>query len=270
MAIDRIRVKESFSRGALEYDDHTPVQQRVINSLVSITGQRISTPPEALLDIGCGTGRLLDAFRSTFPDSALYGLDISQGMLARACERLKGNAVLVNADAEHLPFDDSFFDLVISSSTFQWLDSCETCFKAVRDKLKPGGQFIFAMFGEGTLKELHESWRDALAICNRDISVKNDGTHRFHSVEDINATMLGAGFIEVSVRASREVVWYPDIPAMLHAIKRIGAGSSKPPSGGGLGWRRVIHEMANIYMSRFGRDGQVPATYKVIYGIGKV
>ena len=69
MAIDRIRVKESFSRGALEYDDHTPVQQRVINSLVSITGQRISTPPEALLDIGCGTGRLLDAFR-------IYGGDV--------------------------------------------------------------------------------------------------------------------------------------------------------------------------------------------------
>ena len=271
MSVDRGRVESSFSRWASEYDAHTPVQQRVVDRLMDTLNTCICGSPEKLLDIGCGTGRLLDALSRNFPDTSLYGLDISAGMLAKAVELLGERAVLIRGDAEELPFPSGFFDLVISASTFQWLDSCDKCFRSVHNVMQPGGQFVFSLFGSGTLAELQCSWREALARCGHPLSAgTHDGTHRFQTAGDILASLERCGFTDCSVDTCKEIVWYPDLPGLLHAIKRVGAGSSRPPSGGGLGWRRVMHEMAVVYAERYGSSGELPATYQVIFGRGTV
>jgi malonyl-CoA O-methyltransferase len=73
----------------------------------------------------------------------------------------------------------------------------------------------------------------------------------------------------VEVATEQELVWYPDLPQLLQAIKRIGAGTAHPQRGGGLGWRRVLHDMAALYRERYGTDQGVPASYQVIYGTGR-
>ena len=268
--IDRKRVERSFHRGASDYDDHTPVQKRVLDKLLDILSKNISAPPDNLLDVGCGTGLLLESLSGKYHDATLSGIDIAPNMLYQAAERLSDRATLLLGDAEKLPFSDSSFNLVLSTSVFQWLEECDACFAEVRRVLMEDGVFCFALFGRGTFYELHESWQLALKHCGRSIPADHDGTHRFHSINDIRSALLKFGFSDVKVKSVSEVVWYEDLPKLLRAIKRVGAGSARPPSGGGLGWRSVLHEMASIYKTRFGTEKGVPASYKVIYGFGRV
>ncbi|SKA12557.1 malonyl-CoA O-methyltransferase [Trichlorobacter thiogenes] len=267
--IDRQRVQSSFHKGAEAYDQHTPVQQRVLQQLMQQIGQYPFAPNAAVLDVGCGTGRLLELLGHCFPDAVLTGLDLAPNMLQQAAVRLGGKARLIQGDAEQLPFADSSFQMVLSSSTFQWLDTLQCCFGEARRVLKPEGRFVFSLFGEGTLYELRESWQQALLNTGRERTEQNNGTHRFYSSDQVQQALELTGFRDVTVWSELEQVWYPDVPHLLQAIKRIGAGTSRPLSGGGLGWRRVLHEMAAIYYERFGTPDGVPVSYSVIYAAGR-
>ena len=267
MAIDRQRVQQAFHRGAGEYDQHTPVQQRVLLRLMQQLEQYPPASGAQLLDIGCGTGRLLEMVGQRFPTAGLTGLDLAPNMLRQAAERLPSAVRLVPGDAERLPFSIASFQVVLSSSTFQWLDTLQNCFKEVQQVLEPGGRFVFSLFGEGTLHELQESWRQALTNCNKETVEEQAGVHRFHSADQVRHGLEQAGFTGVQVWSELEQVWYPDLPHLLQAIKRVGAGTARPPSGGGLGWRRVLHEMAAVYTERFGTGQGVPASYSVIYAV---
>ncbi len=263
---ERQRVGRSFQRGADAYDQHTPVQQRVVQQLLSVLEQQSPVQPRQLLDIGCGTGCLLAQLAERYPQTALTGLDLAPNMLRQAGLRLAGKADLVQGDAEQLPFQDSCFELVVSSSTFQWLEQCGPCFGEVHRVLRDGGLFCFALFGAGTLHELQTSWREALVKAGKPAVAGRDGTHNFHTQDEIRNALMLQGFSQVEVSTQQEVVWYSDLPQLLQAIKRVGAGTARPPVGGGLGWRRVLHEMAVSYTEQFGTEQGVPASYQVIYG----
>jgi len=167
--IDRGRVERSFHRGAGQYDQHTPVQQRVVQRLLERLSAELSQEPQRVLDIGCGTGQLLQQLAQRYPQAKLTGLDLAPNMLQQAAERLGNGAELLQGDAERLPGKDNSFDLVVSTSTFQWLEECATCFGEVRRVLEPGGLFCFALFGDGTLFELQNSWRGALQRNDRPV-----------------------------------------------------------------------------------------------------
>ena len=267
--VNRQRVQTSFHRGAEAYDQHTPVQQRVLQHLIQQLGQYSFAPDATVLDIGCGTGRLLELLGRCFPGVVLTGLDLAPNMLQQAAERLPATVRLVQGDAEQLPFADSCFQLVLSSSTFQWLDTLQYCFEEVRRVLEPEGLFLFSLFGEGTLHELRESWHQAMLNAGRGAAEQHTGVHHFHDSKQVQRSLELAGFRDIVVWSELEQVWYPDVPHLLQAIKRIGAGTSRPPSGGGLGWRKVLHEMAALYRERFGTECGVPASYSVIYGVGR-
>lgn len=267
--IDRGRVERSFHRGAGQYDQHTPVQQRVVQRLLERLSAELSQGPQRVLDIGCGTGQLLQQLAQHYPQAKLTGLDLAPNMLQQAAERLGNGAELLQGDAERLPGKDNSFDLVVSTSTFQWLEECATCFGEVQRVLEPGGLFCFALFGDGTLFELQNSWRGALQRNDRPVLEGGDGTHRFHTVDQVRQSLEQQGFMAVEVGTEQELVWYPDLPQLLQAIKRIGAGTAHPQRGGGLGWRRVLHDMAALYRERYGTDLGVPASYQVIYGTGR-
>jgi malonyl-CoA O-methyltransferase len=267
--INRQRVQSSFHRGAGEYDQHTPVQQRVLQQLMQLIGQYPFAPDATVLDVGCGTGRLLELLGQRYPWAVLTGLDLAPNMLKQAAERLPETVCLLQGDAEQLPFADSSFQLVLSSSTFQWLDSLQCCFSEMRRVLEPAGRCLFSLFGEGTLCELRESWQQALLNTGREGTEQNNGTHRFHCCDQVQQALELTGFRDVMVWSEPEQVWYPDVPHLLQAIKRIGAGTARPLPGGGLGWRRVLHEMAAIYYERFGTPDGVPVSYSVIYAAGR-
>lgn len=266
-AIDRSRVRRSFQRGAGAYDHLTPVQQRVVERLLECLPAGPLTGP--VLDIGCGTGRLLSGLQERYPSAQPVGLDLACAMLRQARPRLGSRALLLQADAERLPFRNGSFALIVSSSTFQWCEDLDACFREVRRCLQPGGRFSFSLFGGGTFHELRESWRAARTACGVPVDGEHDGTHRFHTEVQVRAALERQHFNDVLVESTVEREWYADVAHLLQSVKRIGAGSSRPPAGGGLGWRRILHRMAEYYTGQYGAAAGVPASYDVIRGEGR-
>jgi len=78
--------------------------------------------PGKVLDVSCGTGGLLRELQRRVSDGkkgyALYGADISSGMLAAARRKLGKSVHLQKADVHRLLFKDNQFDYVISTEAF--------------------------------------------------------------------------------------------------------------------------------------------------------
>lgn len=70
---------------------------------------------ERFVDVGCGTGRLLETISSK--TKLTLGIDVSRRMLIKAKQRLHNHsAQFVRAEASHLPLQDHVADGVVSVS----------------------------------------------------------------------------------------------------------------------------------------------------------
>lgn len=265
--IDRRRVRAAFHRQAGEYDLHAAVQKRVVERLLGILADE-GLNPARILDVGAGTGQLARRLAGRHPGASLACVDLAPGMVEAARLTLGAGprSHFAVADAEHLPFGGSSFDLVVSTSTFQWLARLDAAFAEARRVLAPGGLFAFALFGDGTFRELKSAYRSALDLSGRP---DGDRTQRFFTPDEVRAALERTGFQVRCLFAEEEVERHPDVPTFLRSLRRIGAGNASPLPSRGLAERRVMVEMMRIYEERFGGGGGVPATYTVVYGVGE-
>jgi malonyl-CoA O-methyltransferase len=266
VGIDRRRVKAAFHRQSGDYDSHSLVQQRVVARLLEQV-QREVGQSQRILDVGAGTGRLLAGLHRLYPHALTVGADLAFGMCRTARDNLleSVDVYLLNSDAEQLPIAEGVFDLVISTSTYQWLSHLETAFREAYRVLAPGGVFCFALFGELTLFELKSSYRQALGSEKRR---GEDRSHNFFSAAEVEDALGESGFSRKRVDTEREVEFHLDVPELLRSLKRIGAGNAAPVAERGLAERRVMLDMMATYRREYGSTEGIPATYEVVYGIG--
>src|SRR5580700_8786952 len=136
---------EHFDRWASTYDAFWG--QRYVDRihqfmLESVAGSG-SAVPSAVLDVGCGTGRLLEKAGAVWPAARLLGVDPAPGMIEVARRRIPKAATEV-AGAEALPFPDASVDLVVTCLSFHhWKDRAQGLREAAR-VLRLGGQLCFA------------------------------------------------------------------------------------------------------------------------------
>lgn len=96
-----------------------------------------------VLDLGCGTGRLLDRLATQFPQLHGTGLDLSTQMLnqARRRNRHHPRLIYIQGHAESLPFADGQFNAVFNTISFLHYPQPEQVFSEVSRVLSPGGCF---------------------------------------------------------------------------------------------------------------------------------
>jgi protein-L-isoaspartate(D-aspartate) O-methyltransferase len=87
-------------------------------------------PGDRILDVGCGKGFLLYDFTQILPGLEVRGIDISQYAIENGKEEIR--PYLMTGDAKGLPFDDNFFDLVISINTLHNL-YCNDFYNALKE-----------------------------------------------------------------------------------------------------------------------------------------
>ncbi|MGB8435304.1 MAG: class I SAM-dependent methyltransferase, partial [Burkholderiales bacterium] len=70
-----------------------------------------------VLDLGCGTGRSLDLFRSRRPEIEWHGVDIRSSPEVNA--RRTTDGIFTTFDGVRLPFREGAFDVVYSHQVFE-------------------------------------------------------------------------------------------------------------------------------------------------------
>jgi len=154
---------ERFNRWAPGYDQHwmqrrifAPVQRTVLE-----LAQEQVARPGAIIDVGCGTGKLLALARDRFPDAKLVGVDAAIEMVRQAqASHLTEAIQFQQAMAEELPFPDVSFDLAFSTMTFHhWKDQNRGVAEIAR-VLTPGGRWLLAEFvATGFMKHVRKVLR---------------------------------------------------------------------------------------------------------------
>ena len=124
------------SRMAAEYNEREPHFRP--ENRVAVRGRLEALRAEfggRLLDIGCGTGFIIDLAVDLFDD--IQGVDLTPAMLARVQPR--PNVHVRQGDAANLPFEVARFDVVTGYSFFHHLrDLTPVVIEAAR-VLRPGG-----------------------------------------------------------------------------------------------------------------------------------
>ena len=132
---DRARRYEQGWRGRL----HHTIGDRTASLATSTAAS-----PRRALDVGCGTGYLLRALASRYPQAEeLSGIDAAPHMIETA-RRLTDDKRLTFATnvAENLPYPDASIDLVVSSTSFaHWSDQYAGLSECAR-VLRAGGHLI--------------------------------------------------------------------------------------------------------------------------------
>ncbi len=211
--------------------------------------------------MGTGTGALLPELGAAFPGASLAAVDLAPGMIAAARARWPGAALAV-ADAEALPLRTGAFDLVLSTSVLQWTASLDGALGEMARVRAPGGTVAVAFFGGETLFELTDAWR---AVLPAGVA---DRTHRFHGPADLVRAFERAGLRASELATERVVERHADAFALLRSLRDIGAANASPGMAG-VGLRRIVTRMAEVYRARHGSEDGVTATWDVVVGIAR-
>ncbi|MBI2575922.1 methyltransferase domain-containing protein [Candidatus Woesearchaeota archaeon] len=109
-------------------------REEQLKKIESIRQRLRVTKKDRLLDVGCGTGISTEGW-----PCECVGIDPAKSLLARA--KPQPNVSFIQGTAEHIPFPDSSFDIVISVSALHNFDDPEKALK----EMKRVGKHAFAI-----------------------------------------------------------------------------------------------------------------------------
>lgn len=255
MIMNNIHVAESFSRAANHYDDVSIVQKEIGNRLLQRLAY-IKMLPQAVLDLGCGTGYLLRDLQQHYPQAESIALDLAPQMLRVAKSKFP-DTTFYCADAQHIPLENDSVDLVISNLMLQWCDDYSAVFAECFRVLKPNGLLLFSTFGPDTLHELRQSWQ----------AVSSDR----HVIDFVDMHHLGDALMQskfLDPVMDREVITiqYQQALALMKDLKQLGASIKTSDRRKRLTTPKQLQLVLDAY-EQFRDQQKLPATYEVIYGL---
>jgi ubiquinone/menaquinone biosynthesis C-methylase UbiE len=152
----------------------------------------------SLLDVACGTGRLLRDVRRALPAIKLTGVDLSAAYLSEAEEHMRGlrPAKFLAANAEALPFDDASQDIVTNVFLFHELppDVRRTVAGEFARVLKPGGTLVFIDSLQMGDKPGWDGMLEAFPVRF------HEPYYRHYAIDDLAGVFEGAGLEVVETR----------------------------------------------------------------------
>ena len=97
-----------------------------------------------MLEIGCGTGFVLESISSHRPGLSLYGSELSTDGLDYACRRLAGKIPLFQLDACYLPFSEQF-DVIGVFDVLEHIKEDQLALSKIYKAVVPGGGVILTV-----------------------------------------------------------------------------------------------------------------------------
>ena len=249
--IDKKKVARSFSRGKETYDKSALIQRKVSAKLIDIFSSFPAVATNDVLEIGCCTGTLTEMLMNIRQVKRLYLNDLVPSFYEDVAIRIAGSPGFAElelipcfGDIEEIGMPEDL-DLVISSSTFQWLTDLPRLFERLAGSLTSDGVLLFSIFGPGTLYEFKE--------------LTNIGL-RYASVGNI-MDMLDPHFEVEFEHTVRDQLFFNTPREVLRHLQATGVGGVQE-----YRWtpNRLL-AFEKEYGDRFGTSSGIPVTYVSSY-----
>lgn len=264
---DQRQVQRAFSRASQGYNAAAALQHEVEARLLEALEYRDDparspAPPNVVLDLGCGPGNAAAAMRKRWPKTRVIAADLALPMLRQARRHdagwhpLRRDLGLLCADARALPLAEASVDVVFCNLCLQWVDDLATTFAEIRRVLRPGGLLLVSTFATDTLHELHEAFSQADATPH---------VSPFIDIAGFGDALVHAGFRDPVLDRDVFKLPYPDMAALMRALRAIGATNALTTRRRSLTGRTRFAAAAQAYESRRDDDGQLPSTWEVVY-----
>ena len=133
-------VQTEYSHLAKQYDSRWSFY---VNATIGETLNRLEiNQGERILDLGCGTGVLIQRLLQVSPEIEIVGIDTSAEMLEIAKQKLPESVELKLGSADNLPFVSNYFDIVVSTSAFHFFRDPSQALQEAKRVLKPNGRLV--------------------------------------------------------------------------------------------------------------------------------
>ncbi len=181
-------VQQEYSRLAPQYDRRWSFY---IHSTIQETIHRLAiSPHEQVLDLGCGTGTLIQQLMQLAPEAIFAGLDPSPEMLSVARQKLPDSVALSVGTAEHLPFPNESFDVVISTNAFHYFRHPSQAIQEAKRVLKPDGRLVITDW-------CHDYW--TCRVCDTFLRLFNRAHFRTYGIRECRTILRDEGLHRVSI-----------------------------------------------------------------------
>lgn len=132
-----------FTKAAKVYESgHAGIYEMCKDDYPQMLAELEREPFADVLDVGCGTGAVIELLHEKYHDAHYVGLDLTPDMIAVAQAKSLNGCEFVVGDAEDLPFPANSFDAALSSNSFHHYPNPEKFFAGVARVLRPGGRLI--------------------------------------------------------------------------------------------------------------------------------
>ena len=255
--LDPRLVRRAFDRSAATFDAaagvHAEIRSRLLERL-----DVVRLAPEAILDLGAGTGHGSRALQRRYPRARVLALDLSPQMLAHARRQQRWLRPFqrVVADAHRLPLRATSVDMVFSNLMLQWSHDPDTVFAEIRRVMRPEGLVTFATLGPDSLKELRAAWSGADTHTH---------VHRFIDMHDLGDALVRSGFAEPVMDTERLTITYADPGTLIRELRHTASTNLALGRKRGLLGRQGAQRFHEGH-AKTQRDGAWPVTLEVVYG----
>jgi len=237
------RVIDHFRRSMESYDDAAMVQKMASDDLISKMGLYSDICYNRVLEVGCCTGSMTETLCSMHSVGRLWVNDLVSECCQRAAVRVNSmvdDVCYLAGDIEVLSIPDRL-DLIVSSSTFQWLKDLPNVFQKFAAALNDNGFLAFTLFGPGTMQQIRELI---------DVGLK-------YVSEDDLEEMLQRQFHIREMESSRNILYFDSPREVLRHIQITGVGGA-----GNYRWTpRRLRTFEKNYTKRFGTSRGMPIDY---------
>jgi len=132
-----------FTKAAKVYDSgHAGIYEMCKDDYPPILEELEKIKFKDLLDVGCGTGPMIELLTEEYPDRHYVGMDLTPKMIEVANAKKLKNAEFITGDSEDMPFEDESFDVLICANSFHHYPDPQKFFREVKRVLRPGGFLV--------------------------------------------------------------------------------------------------------------------------------
>jgi trans-aconitate 2-methyltransferase len=178
---------------------------------------------EAVVDAGCGTGRVTELLLRHLPRGTVLAVDASEAMVEAARRRFAGNGRVrvERQDLSELEVGEPV-DVIFSTATFHWILDHERLFDRLARALRPGGRLVAQCGGKGNIVRAIAAAEEAMNETRfKDAFAGWGGSWNFADPETTRDRLEAAGFEDVETWLHEEPTRFGSVGELARFLKTV-------------------------------------------------